>query len=128
VLDGDQRDKTDPERRIFALPGEQPPEAHVFQRVADKLGTEVARLALSMQLPSSAQDRVADVVRNRGLTNRDRHVIFQQIGDDLDFTAEAIVAQAFLAIWAQAYPEEVAELVEQFAEFAPMRDGTSATL
>jgi len=64
---------------------------------------------------------VKRVVQDRALTNRDRHVIFQQIGEDLDFTAELIVASAFLAIWAQEFPEEVEDLVRNFRDLIPVR-------
>lgn len=127
LLDGDQQASVDPANRIFVLPGEQGPEAHVLQRVLDKLDEQAARLTLSMQLPSTMQDRVKQVVRDRALTNRDRHVVFQQIGDDLEFTAGAIVAQAFLAIWAQAFPDEVAGLLNPFEKLLPLRTaGTAA--
>jgi hypothetical protein len=68
---------------------------------------------------TSAQERVKKVVRERARTNRDRHVIFEQIGEDLDFTAGMIVASAFLAIWAQERPEEVAALVSNFSNLVP---------
>jgi hypothetical protein len=57
---------------------------------------------------------VKDALRQRAITNRDIHVIWQQIGDDLDFTSAYTVAAAFLAIWAQEYPEEIRQLVDQF--------------
>jgi energy-coupling factor transporter ATP-binding protein EcfA2 len=122
LLDGDQRDKANPEARVFALPGDQPPEAHVFQKVLDCLDSEAARLAVSMQLPSGSQDRVKEVVRQCALTNRDRHLIFGQIGDALDFTAEETVEKAFLAIWAQTNPEEVVELLSGFSQELPKRE------
>lgn len=128
VLDGDQRARAIEADGVFFLPGDQAPEAHVFERVLEKVDSEAARLTLSMQLPSAMQERVSAVVKERAITNRDRHVIFQQIGEDLDFTASAIVAQAFLAIWAQAYPEEVQELVAGFNDLLPERaDGSSPT-
>ena len=79
-----------------------------------------------MQLPASQQERVKEVVKNRALTNRDRRMIFEQIGEDLDFTAGAIVAQAFLAIWAQAYPDDVTGVVEGFASLLAESDGADA--
>jgi hypothetical protein len=74
------------EERIFSLPGEQSPEGHVFQQVLEKLDSEAARLTLSMQLPSKAQERVKAVVKTRALTNRDRHIVFQQI----DLTSDSV--------------------------------------
>ena len=61
-----------------------------------KIDSEAARLTLSIQLPASQQERVKEVVKNRALTNRDRRMIFEQIGEDLDFTAGAIVAPPLL--------------------------------
>jgi energy-coupling factor transporter ATP-binding protein EcfA2 len=122
LLDGDQRDKADPDARVFALPGDQPPESHVFQKIMDSLDSEAARLAVSMQLPSGNQDRVKEAVRQCALTNRDRHLIFGQIGDTLDFTAEETVENAFLAIWAQTNPDEVAELLSGFRDKLPLRE------
>ncbi len=119
VLDGDQRGSVDAAKRIFALPGHGTPEAHVFDVVHDDIEALAARLAVSMQLPTSAQERVKSVVRSRALTNRDRHIIFEQIGEDLDFTAGATVAAAFLALWAQTRPNEVTELIDSFAGDAP---------
>jgi predicted ATPase len=126
LLDGDQQQLVDHAKRIFALPGDVAPEAYVFDRVLAKLDTEAARLTLSMQLPSGQQERVKEVVRRRSLTNRDRHVIFEQIGEDLDFTAGAIVARAFLAIWAQAYPEDIETLVSGFMDLVPVRVNADA--
>jgi AAA domain, putative AbiEii toxin, Type IV TA system len=121
LVDGDRRDLVDFDRRVYALPGDRSPEAYVFDKVLERLDTAAARLTVSMQLPSSQQERVKVVINERARTNRDRHVIYQQIGDDLDFTAGLIVASAFLAVWAQEYPGEVKELVGQFLDLAPKR-------
>lgn len=122
ILDGDQSTKADPESREFVLPGNGSPEAHVFDVILSRLDHVAARLTVSMQLPTSAQERVKQVVRDRALTNRDRHVVFEQIGEDLDFTAGMVVASAFLAVWAQECPHEVDALVSSFADLAPRRD------
>ncbi|HEX6419122.1 MAG TPA: AAA family ATPase [Acidimicrobiales bacterium] len=121
LVDGDRQDLVDLEQRIFALPGDEAPEAHVFNRVLARLDTIAARLTVSMQLPSSAQERVKKVVRQRALTNRDRHVIYEQIGDDLDFTAGYVVASAFLAVWAQEYPEEIEAMIGPFLSLLPRK-------
>jgi len=126
LVDGDRRDLVNPDASVFALPGDRPPEAYVFDRVLERLDNAAARLTVSMQLPSSQQDRVRAVVRERALTNRDRHIIYKQIGDDLDFTAAIIVSSAFLAVWAQEYPHEVAGLIDQFAGVVPNADTSEA--
>lgn len=121
LVDGDQVDSVDPVKRVYALPGSGSPESHVFDTVLERIDHLAARLAVSMQLPTSAQERVKQVVKERALTNRDRHVVFQQIGEDLDFTAGAIVASAFTALWAQEKPEEVRALVDNFQDLLPLR-------
>lgn len=111
LVDGDRQDLVDHTKKIFALPGDTSPETHIFRAVVERLDVVAPRLALAMQLRSADQERVKAVVREKDLTNQDRHLIFQQIGDELDFTAEMIVSNAFLAIWAQEYAEEVASIV-----------------
>jgi energy-coupling factor transporter ATP-binding protein EcfA2 len=120
-IDADQAGKANPAQRIFALPGDAEPEAHVFDVVHNRIDHVAARLAVSMQLPTSAQERVKQVVRERALTNRDRHTVFEQIGEDLDFTAGMIVASAFLAVWAQERPHEVKALVSDLGDLAPTK-------
>jgi hypothetical protein len=126
LFDPDQADKEDPSKRVFVLPGSTYPEADIFDWVLETLDTAAARLTVSMQLPPDAQERVKEVVRSRALTNRDRHVIYEQIGEDLDFTAGAVVASAFLAVWAQMYPEKVEALIAPFADLVPPRPTPTA--
>lgn len=120
VLDGDQGGVQDAEKRIFILPGESHPERHVLDRVVSVLDKVAALLAVSMQLPPSQQERVKEVIKGRLLTNYDVHLIFEQIGADLDFTAGQTVATAFLSVWAQEFPREVEELIAPFKDLLPM--------
>ncbi|MYQ54706.1 MULTISPECIES: ATP-dependent nuclease [unclassified Streptomyces] len=121
LLDGDQAESVDVDNGVFKLPGTMDPESHVFDRVFERIDQVSAKLAVSMLLPTGQQERVKAVVMSRALTNRDRHLIWEQIGEDLDFTAGYTVASAFLAIWAQEYPEEISEMVEQFQPLLPKR-------
>lgn len=109
ILDGDKQG--DPavstDSHIGYLPGLADPEAHVLDQVAAKIDHVAARLAVMMHLAPTEQGRVKSVVEERRLTNHDRHIIYGQIGVDLYFTAELIVQRAFLAAWAQEYPQEV---------------------
>ncbi|GAB2806273.1 hypothetical protein GCM10027176_09070 [Actinoallomurus bryophytorum] len=121
LLDGDQASSANAEKSVFVLPGQASPEAHVFAQVYNRLDSVAAKLTVSMQLPTSRQEQVKRVVRERALTNRDKHVIWEQIGEDLDFTAGFIVSTSFLSIWAQEYPDEVRKLVDQFSDLVPKR-------
>jgi predicted ATPase len=114
IIDGDQRALANDAARIFVFPGDDDPEAHVFDVVHRELDTLAARLTVGLNLPVSEQTRVKDIVNERALTNGDRHIIFAQIGEDLDFTSELVVQNAFLALWAQVRPQEVLDLVSPF--------------
>lgn len=127
-VDGDRPDLVKPAENVLALPGQSDPESHVFEVVRGALDSEAGRLTVALQLPTSEQGRVREVVERRGLTNHDRHVVFQQIGDDLDFTAELMVQQAFLTIWAQQRPDEVAAIarpVQDLLTPGPSTPGSS---
>lgn len=120
VLDGDKAEAGSAEASIYLLPGAGHPEQHVFDQVFSRLDVVAAKLTVSMQLPSSKQEHVKEVIETRRLTNHDIHVIWEQIGEDLDFTAGQTVATAFLSIWAQEFPEEVSKFVDQFRSKLPI--------
>ncbi|MFF4433047.1 ATP-dependent endonuclease [Streptomyces sp. NPDC001513] len=122
ILDGDQSDHADPTKGIFVLPGASSPEAHVLDRVMQRLDTVAGRLTLALHLGLHEQERVKRVVHERFVTNWDRHVIWEQIGADLDFTAGHTVKGAFLAIWAQEFPEEVRSLIDEIGDALPRRE------
>lgn len=124
VLDGDQAEQANPDKGIFTLPGASLPEAHVLERVLDCLDEEAGRLAFALHLDLHDQERVKKVVKERALTNWDRHMIWEQIGGDLDFASGHIVKSAFLATWARKFPEEVKALVEAIGDKLPRRDST----
>lgn len=121
ILDGDKADSADPSKGIYLLPGDADPEAHVLARVLERIDVLAAKLTVSMQLPTNQQERVKTVVRQRAITNRDVHTIWEQIGEDLDFTASYTVATAFLSIWAQEYPDDVHRIIDQFKGLVPKR-------
>ena len=119
LVDGDQQSLVDPDKKIFALPSATYPEAHVFETVLANLDTVVARLTVGLNLPPSEQSRVKKAIEERGHTNRDRHIIYAQIGEDLDFTSELVVQNAFLAQWAQLRPAEIESMFAPFLTMIP---------
>ncbi|MGI5187139.1 ATP-dependent nuclease [Promicromonospora sp. CA-289599] len=129
LLDGDKRNEdgyesreiTDPsdttdtpgEGRADLVygPGDGHPEATVFEDIQgslDIVGNLLGKLTLALQLDTPMQSRVRASIEERNRTNRDIHLIFGQIGEDLDFLAESLVQRAFLSTWANAFPEKVA--------------------
>jgi len=121
ILDGDQTALIDHEKNVYALPGTSDPEAHVLDVVLGEIDAVALKLTAALNLPVGDQDRVKRVVKERALTNHDRHVIYQQIGEDLDLTAELTVQNAFIGQWAQLRPAEVEALFADFRHLLPMK-------
>ncbi len=100
-------------------PGDADPEEAVFEQVLqglDTVGNLIGKLTLAMHLDTPMQGRVRASIMERASTNRDRHLIFGQIGEDLDFLSESLVQRAFVTTWANAFPDEVT------AMWAPCHD------
>lgn len=120
-LDGDKGGKKDPESLIFVLPGDGDPEAHIYDVVLNDLDNQAAKLTAALNLPMDQQERVKAVVRQTGLTNHDRHIIFRQIGEKLDLTAELVVANAFIGLWAQLRSNEIEVLLSPIRDSLPLK-------
>jgi predicted ATPase len=107
VLDGDMPGEVDHRNSIVSFPGASDPEQHVVESIASVIDEVAAKLCVNLGLPVDQQERVKSAVLARINTNRDPHVIFEQIGEDLDFLSGTTVTRAFLAQWAQRFPDEV---------------------
>lgn len=95
---------------LVYTPGDSDPEEAVFEDVKDNLDAVpnlVGKLTLAMQLDTPMQAAVRSAIETRASTNRDRHTIYGQIGEDLDFLSETLVQRAFVTTWAYAFPEKV---------------------
>jgi ABC-type multidrug transport system ATPase subunit len=119
ILDGDMRGQENHEELVVCFPGESSPEDHVARAVESKLDIVAARLALNLNLPTSDQVRVAQSVKERLRTNQDPHVLFEQVGNDLDFIGAAAVQRAFLTQWAEQFPDEVDAIFDPVVEYLP---------
>ena len=53
------------------------------------------------------------------MTNRDHHLIYSQIGEQVGFIDENIIRDAFLSTWCQKYQNEVKELISQIDTYLP---------
>jgi len=142
LLDGDKRAEAgyEPEQITFEEnggqkktgqdiiygPADSDPEAIVFEQVRqnlDAVGNLVGKLTLAMQLDTPMQARVRTSIEERCKTNRDRHLIYGQIGEDLDFLSEVLVQRAFVTTWAYAFPEEVDSIWSPCHDLIPALNG-----
>lgn len=101
VIDGDSAQREDVEGGIVRLPGAQP-ELAVFESIRARLGEDLAILTVSCQRPPEAQGLVQRVIEEVARTNRDPHLLFNQVGIKIGFVPEAIVRGAFLALWVRS--------------------------
>lgn len=118
ILDGDQT--ADANENVFVLPGRTYPENYVFDFILANVDTLAAKLAVMLGLRVEQQELVKDVVKKRALTNIDRHMIFEQIGEDLGFLAALVVKNAFLTLWAQTN-QDAQGMVSPFLHRLPRR-------
>lgn len=103
VIDGDSEQVEDIDAGVLRLPGKQP-ELAVYEAVQARLDEDIAVLTVSCQRAPEAQDKMRCSVVEVALTNRDPHVLFNQVGMKLGFVPEAIVRGAFLALWVRSNP------------------------
>jgi predicted ATPase len=101
VIDGDSQQSEDPDAGIVRLPGAQP-EVSVFEAVSKNLNENIAILTVSCQRAPDAQLAVQAAIEEIARTNRDPHLLFNQIGIKIGFVPEAIIRGAFLALWVRS--------------------------
>lgn len=115
VIDGDSPQAEDVTAGIVRLPGCQP-ELTVFDGIKTRLDRDLAVLTVSCQRAPEAQDLMNNVLEEVARTNRDPHLLFNQVGIKIGFVPEAIVRGAFLAIWVRANPDFCSFLAKKVTE------------
>jgi hypothetical protein len=118
LLDGDSKQAEDSGKGILKLPGNNP-ESYIFDKVLQRLEGVAGELTVALLKPYEDHVKIEQVIRSVSNTNRDPHLLFAQVGKALGFIPEGRVKEAFLAIWARAYPEVVGEIVEPFKNKLP---------
>lgn len=118
VIDGDSGQTEDRDAGIIQLPGAKP-ELTVFDGIHERLNEDLAILTVSCQRAPETQELVRRTIEEVSRTNRDPHLIFNQVGIKIGFVPEAIVRGAFLALWIRAnhtFCQNVAMQVRQLIE------------
>jgi energy-coupling factor transporter ATP-binding protein EcfA2 len=104
IIDGDSQQCEDAAAGVLRLPGSQP-ELTVFDAVRARLDQDIAILTVSCQRAPEAQDLVLRSIEEVARTNRDPHLLFNQVGIKIGFVPEAIVRGAFFALWVRSHIE-----------------------
>lgn len=100
IIDGDSSQQKSESDGILQLPGKNP-ELEVFSSVISRINEDGAILTVSLQKAPEAQAVVQNALNEIEKTNRDPHLIFNQIGIKIGFVSETIVKGAFLTLWAR---------------------------
>jgi len=98
VIDGDSQQSENIEDGIIRLPGGQP-ELTVYRDIVDRLDSVIALLTVSCQRAPESQEQVRKAVTSILSTNRDPHLLFNQVGIEIGFVPEIIVRGAFFSLW-----------------------------
>lgn len=137
LLDGDKRNEvgydpaTDSTLNLKGYPfvtflaGSSHPETQVFDSIANAIETDakiLPRLTLALQLSTAHQGEVKEAIALAARTNRDRHTVFGEIGESLDFLSEDVVARAFVSTWCNTFPDEVRAIWESVEHLLPRLD------
>lgn len=115
--------KVDGRAFVAFLPGDSDPEVSVFDGMAELIqsdGKVLPRLTLSLGLDTVDQDKVRDAIGLAKVTNHDRHTVFAELGDTLDFLAEDVVSRAFVSTWALFNDKAVKEIWDPVASWLPL--------
>jgi hypothetical protein len=82
----------------------------VFEAIRARIEEDLAILTVSCQRAPEAQELVYQSINEIARTNRDPHLLFNQVGIKIGFVPEAIVRGAFLALWVRSNPQFCDEL------------------
>jgi len=111
VVDGDSAVKSDEANGITRLPGAAP-ETCVFNHVRKHINALGMRLAVGMHLAPEKEADVKRVVEDVSNTNRDPHLLFNQVGQKSGMVSESVTRSAFIALWNADHPVEVRRIAE----------------
>lgn len=120
IIDGDSQQNDSEENHVYRLPG-MSPEKYIYDNVMELIrnpqNTKIGELSLLLQKRYEDSDFVGKNIKDVGLTCRDHHLLFSQIGKSIGFTSETVVKSAFLHLWARYYSKEsnnILSIIEKY--------------
>lgn len=125
VIDGDSKQADSKMDMIFRLPGEAP-EAYVFDTVLEAWNILGGKLSVALLQRYEDSLKIKEVCLQVRRSNKDSHLLFAQVGEQLGLIPETTVSAAFSTIWAQHNPEMVSELLANFS--SSMKESTIDSL
>lgn len=103
-IDGDSQQTESDNEFVYRLPGVNP-EKYIYDEtlrlIEDPQSTKIGELSLLLQKKYEDSTFVKDKIVNIGITCRDPHLLFSQIGRNIGFISETVVEGAFLHLWSR---------------------------
>lgn len=122
IIDGDSRQNDSPEKNIYRLPGESP-EKYIYEKVKEVISnpnnSKIGELSLLLQKKYEDSDMVKRNIKEIGITCRDPHLLFSQIGKSIGFISETVVRGAFLHLWCRNYTSEYNRILKIIKDNLP---------
>jgi AAA15 family ATPase/GTPase len=98
ILDGNSPINENPDAGVIKLPGDIP-EAEVFNLVRSKIPELAMQLAVALHLSTEKDAWVRKIVEEVSRSNRDPHLLFNQVGRAAGLIPANIVSSAFIGLW-----------------------------
>ena len=120
LIDGDSSQDESVTDSIYRLPGKSP-ESYIYDKVIEKLD-EISEQLASALLHAGQKAKVAEIVRSVRNTNRQAHILYSQVAQQLGGIREARVIEAFISIWARTFPDEVQDITQHLLDKIPLEN------
>jgi putative AbiEii toxin of type IV toxin-antitoxin system len=109
ILDGDSSKNESIADGVLKLPGAKP-ENVIFNYVRLNISDLSMKMAVALHVSPEKEATVRSAIEEVSRTNRDAHLLFNQVGQRTGFTPESIVSSAFITQWIDGNKEEVARI------------------
>ena len=111
VLDGDSSKDEDIKSGVLKLPGAKP-ENVIFNYVRSNLSSLSMKVTVALHVSAEREAHVKGAIEEVSRTNRDPHLLFNQVGQKAWFTPQEIVSSAFITQWIDGNREEVKRIAD----------------
>ena len=109
IIDGDSQQIESEEEKVYKLPGESP-ERYVFDKVfeliQDSRNSRIGEFSLLLQKKYEDSNIIFEKIKAVGITCRDPHLLYSQIGKNIGFISTTVVEGAFLHFWTRYFETE----------------------
>jgi hypothetical protein len=115
ILDGNSRMDENLQAGVIKLPGAIP-ESEVFNYVREQIDSVAIQLAAGLHLSLEKDGTVKRVVEDVSLSNRDPHLLFNQVGQRAGLIPASIVSSAFIGLWIRGNADHAERISTYIAE------------